>query len=216
MQVGERAGEVVDRGEDEMLCGAGRRLDRGRAQWRRTTRRIDDAVHAACLCAAQQRAEVLRILERIEHEHERCLVALAGAGEDRVDVTGRPRPRDECDALVAVEARERRQRAALDLDNRDAQRRGMDRERVEGRAPLRHDQQSERIAARGERLLDGPAARDELLPFAEQCVSIDDVARAADARRTRAARCTDDCASNGGRRGRSPYGRSVRRSSRRA
>ena len=92
-----------------MLHGAGRGLDGGRADGRRATRREEHAVHAARLGAAQQRAHVLRVLERVEHQHERCFAALAGAGHHVVE--GRPPARlhDERDALVAVETRQRRQ-----------------------------------------------------------------------------------------------------------
>ena len=95
-----------------------------------------------------------------------------GVGKDRVDVGLRPRPGDERHALVTVEAGQRGQRAALDLDNGDAQGRGVDRERVEGRAPLRDDQQADRLAPRGEGLLDRAAAADQLLDLAEQLARV--------------------------------------------
>src|SRR5690348_4160613 len=95
-----------------------------------------------------------------------------GAREDCVDVCGRPRLGDERHALVTVKAGERCERPAFDLDNRDAQRRGMNRERVKRRAPLRYDQEPESVAARGERLLNRSAAGDELLPFPDQRVSL--------------------------------------------
>ena len=77
----------------------------------------------------------------------------------RVDVCLGARLDHERDALVAVEPSERGERAALDLDHRDAQRRGVDRERVEGRAALGHDQQAERFTTCRECLLDRDACR---------------------------------------------------------
>jgi hypothetical protein len=49
----------------------------------------------------------------------------------------------------------------------------VNRQRVEGRPPLRHEQQPERFAPRGKRFFDWPAAGDELLPFADQGIPID-------------------------------------------
>ena len=89
MQVDQRACQVVDRGQDrcsvapaEALIAAGPMAPRdGSDRSRRARRRLG---------AAQQRPEVLRILERVEHEDERRLAALAGAGEDLVEAGRRP------------------------------------------------------------------------------------------------------------------------------
>ena len=101
-------------------------------------------------------------------EHERRLAALDRAGEDVVERRPAARLDDERDALVAVEAGERRQRAALDLDDRDPQARRVEHDLLERLPPLRHDQQPDRRPAGDERLLDRPAAGDELLVLAEQ------------------------------------------------
>ena len=85
--------------------------------------------------------DVLRVLERVEHEDERRLAAFGGPGEDVVEASRTARLDDERDALVAVEAGERRQRPALDLDDRDAQARGVEDELLERVAALRDDQQ---------------------------------------------------------------------------
>ena len=121
VQIGERAGQVVDRAEQQVLDGAGRRLDRGRGERRLAAGREDHAVDAGRLGAPQERADVLGILERVEDEDERRLGALDGPGEDVVERREPARLDDEGDALVAVEAGQRRERAALDLDDRDAQ-----------------------------------------------------------------------------------------------
>ena len=91
--------------EQQVLDGAGRGLDRGRRERRLATGREDDAVDAGRLGAAQQRAHVLRVLERVEDQHERRLAALRGPGEDVVERRELARLDDERDALVAVEAR---------------------------------------------------------------------------------------------------------------
>ena len=120
------------------------------------------------LGAAQQRADVLWILERIEDEDERRLVALGRAGEDVVEGGEAARFDDEGDALVTVEPGQRRQRSALDLDDRDAQPRGMQDELLEGMATLGDDQQAVRDPPGGEDLLDRATAGHELLVGREQ------------------------------------------------
>ena len=76
-------GQVVDGAQEQVLDGARRGLDRGRAQRRLAVGREDDAVDAGRLGAPQERADVLGILERVEDEDERRLAALDGPGEDR-------------------------------------------------------------------------------------------------------------------------------------
>ena len=74
---------------------------------------------------------------------------------------------DQRHTLVAVEPGERRQRAALDLHDRDAQGRGMQHQLVERRASLRHHQQTAARPSSGEGLLHGPTTRHELLVIAD-------------------------------------------------
>ena len=114
--------------------------------------------------AAQQRAEVLGILERVEGQDERRLGALDRAGEDRRRGSRSGAALDDQrDTLVAVEAGQRGQRPALDLDDRDPQGGRVEDELLECLAALRDDQQAAGRAAGRERLLDRPAAGDELL-----------------------------------------------------
>ena len=75
---------------------------------------------------------------------------------------------DEPDALVAVEAGQRGQRPALELDDRDAQARGMEDQSLERLASLRHDEQAAGLAPRGERLLHGSPSGDQLLVLADE------------------------------------------------
>ena len=82
VEVGQGAGQVVDRGQEEMLDSAGRRLDRGRAEWRLALGREDHAVGPGRLGAAQEGADVLGILERVEDEDERRLAPLDRPGQD--------------------------------------------------------------------------------------------------------------------------------------
>jgi hypothetical protein len=72
------------------------------------------------LGAAQQRPDVLRVLERIEDEDERRLVALLRPGQDVAERGEHARFDDEGHALVAIEPGDRRQCPAFDLDDRDA------------------------------------------------------------------------------------------------
>ena len=69
---------------------------------------------------------------------------------------------------MAVEAGDRGQRAALDLHDRDAQRRGVQDQRIEGGAPGGHDEQPPRLATCRERLFDRAAPGDELVAVAQQ------------------------------------------------
>ena len=66
---------------------------------------------------------------------------------------------DERHALVAIEAGERRERAAFELDDREPQARRVQHELLERLASLRDDQQALRRAARDERLLDRAGGR---------------------------------------------------------
>jgi hypothetical protein len=77
-------------------------------------------MHTGSLGAAEETAKVLRVLERVEHQQERRFAALAGVGENRVDVGRRAWPGDEGNALVAIEARQRGQRPTFYLDHGNA------------------------------------------------------------------------------------------------
>jgi hypothetical protein len=126
-------------------------------------RREDDAVHAGTLGAAQKRPDIVGILERVEDEDERRLATFRGPSEDVVERRVSPRFDDERDALVAVEAGECRERATLDLDDRDAQVGGVEDELLEGRTAIRDDEQAPRRTPRNECFLDGAATRNEFL-----------------------------------------------------
>ena len=125
-------------------------------------------MHAGGLRASQQGADVLRILERVEHEDERRLATLDGAGEDVVETGVRPRLDDEGDALMAVEPGHRGQRPALDLHDRDPQRGRMENESLERLAALGYDEEATGRSPGDEGLLDGAPSGDELLVVAEQ------------------------------------------------
>ena len=75
---------------------------------------------------------------------------------------------DEGDALVAVEPGQRGQRAAFDLDDRDAQAGRVQDQLLERLATLRDDEQPDRRAAGREGLLDRATAGDELLVGTKQ------------------------------------------------
>ena len=98
VQVGQRARQVVDGRQQQVLDGAGRGLDRRRGQRRLAMGREDDAVDARGLGAAQQRPDVLRVLERVEHEHERPArrARSPGRGSRRRRRTGAARRRGRC------------------------------------------------------------------------------------------------------------------------
>ena len=85
VEVRERAGQIVDGHEQEVLDRARGRLHRRRGERCLAPSREEDSVDAGGLGAAQQAAEVLRILERVEHEDERGLTPLDGAGKDFVE-----------------------------------------------------------------------------------------------------------------------------------
>ena len=167
VEVGQRAGKVVDRRQEEVLRRARGGLDGRRRERCLVLGREDDAVCTGRLGAAKERADVLRVFEGVEDEHERRLAALDRPREDVLERREPTRLDHDGDTLVAIETGERRQRAALDLDDRDAQRRGVQDDPLERLAPLRSDEQPARRTTGGERLLDRATPGDELLTLGE-------------------------------------------------
>lgn len=153
-----------------MLDGPGGRLHGGRAERRLAVRREDHAMHAGGFRASQQRPDVLGILEGIEGEYERRLRPLDAPGEDLVEGSEPARTDHKGDPLVTVESGHGCKRAALNLDDRNSQARGMQDETLERLASLGDDQQPNCGSPRDECLLDRAAAGDELLAVAEQVV----------------------------------------------
>ncbi len=145
-----------------LRCARGR-LDRGRAERRLAARREQHAVDAGRLRAAQQRPEVLGILERVEREDERRGVVTDRMGEDLVRGRETPGLHHQRHALVPVEPGGRRQGPALDLDDRDPQGGRVEHEPLERIAALGRHEQATRGAARDEGLLHGAPAGHELL-----------------------------------------------------
>ena len=125
-------------------------------------------MHARRLGGPEQRPHVLRILERVQHEHERRLAALVRECEDIVGRGPAARGDHERDPLVPVEPGDRGERTAFDLDDGDAQAGGVEDELLERHPALRHDEQAPSLPAGDECLLDGAAARDELLTLPER------------------------------------------------
>ncbi len=163
VQVGERAREVVHRAEQEVLDGACRRLDCRWGERRLPVCREQHPVHARRFGAAQEGADVLWVLERIEGEHERRLATFRGPREDLVERREPAWGDDERDALMSVESGERGQRAALDLDDRDAEVRRVEHQLLERLAALRHDEEAMRLPTGHERLLDRSPPGDQFL-----------------------------------------------------
>jgi len=130
--------------------------------------RVDHSMDAGRLGSAQKRTEVLGILEGIEDQHERRLLALDCPSQDVVEAGELAAVGDQSNPLVAVEARERGQRPTLDLHDRDAQVGRVQDELLESLPPLRDDEQANRRAARYECLFDRAAARDQLFVLTEQ------------------------------------------------
>ena len=162
VQVGERCWQVVHRTEQQMLDGPGRGLDGRWTERRLAMCREQDAVDTGGLGAAQERSNIVRIFQGIEDQDERRLSTL---GRTSQDVVGRRKLaglHDEGDPLVAVEASERRERAALDFDDGDPQVRRMQHELFQGLPSLRHDQHADRWPSSHEGFLDRAATCDEL------------------------------------------------------
>jgi hypothetical protein len=125
-------------------------------------------VDPGTLGTPEQGTHVVRILEGVQHEDERWLTTLGGPGKDVVERREPTGLHDERDALVAVEPGERGERAALDLDDRDAQVRRMQDQLFERGATLRDDEQADGGPAGDERLLDRATSGDQLLTLAER------------------------------------------------
>jgi hypothetical protein len=168
VQIGETGREVVDRREEQVLHRPRRRLDGRRRERRLTVRRKEHAMDARGFGAAEERADVLGIFERIEHEDEWRLLPARREREDVIHRRIPPRADDERDPLVAVEPRERRERPAFDFDDRDPEARGVQDEPLKRFPPRRHDEQAMGGPSRNERLLDRAASRDQLLVGTEQ------------------------------------------------
>ena len=119
MEIGQRTGEVVDGAQEQVLDSSRGCLDRGGCQRRLPMCGKEHAVDARSLGAAKERANVLGVLERIEREHEGRLTSLDRPREHVIECCVAARGRHHGDALVAVEAGQRGEGAALDLDDRN-------------------------------------------------------------------------------------------------
>ena len=106
---------------------------------------------SCCLRTPKERPEILRILERIEDEHERRLV----------DACEPARLDDDRHALVTVESGDGRERPAFDFDDGDAQPGCVQDELLECVATVRHDEEAVGRATRSEDLLDRATAGDQ-------------------------------------------------------
>ena len=168
VQFSERFGEVVHLHDRHVLARARGRLDGDGAEWRSPARWDDDAVDAGRLGAAEECAEVARVLDGVQDEHERGFAALDRAGEDIIERRPASRRDHERDTLMAVETGDRRQCPALDLDDRYTRARGMGNERLERSAPLRDDEKPASLASRRESLFDGAPPGDELVIAADE------------------------------------------------
>ena len=167
VEVAQRPRQVVDGGQQQVLDRPLGGLDRRRAKGRLPMRGEDDPMDTGRLGAPQETADVVRILERVQDEDERGLVALHGAREDVLEAGEASRLDDEGDALVAVEPGEGGQRPAFHLDDRDAQVGRVEDELLERLPSLGHDQQADGRAAGDERFLDGASTGDQLLALAQ-------------------------------------------------
>jgi hypothetical protein len=163
MEIGQRTGEVVDGAQEQVLDSSRGCLDRGGCQRRLPMCGKQHTVDTRSLGAAKERANVLGILERIEREHQGCLTALDRPREHVIECCVAAWGRHHGDALVAVEAGERGEGAALDLDDRNPQVRCMQDQPLQRLAPLRDDDQAFCLATRDECFLDGSPTRDDLL-----------------------------------------------------
>ena len=168
MEIGQRFGQVVHRDEEEMLHRPRGGFDRRRGQGGLSMRRIDDTVNTGGLGGAQEGTEVLRVFERIEYQHEGRLMPFDRPGQDVVQAGELPSIRNEGYSLMAVEAGERGQRPAFDLDDRDSQIGGVQDQLLECLTALRNHQQPMGLAAGDECLLDGVPACHQFLVLIQQ------------------------------------------------
>ena len=117
----ERPRDVDDVGDPHVRHGAGRRL-RGRAvEPRRVARLTDDAVSARRIDRAQDRADIVGILDLIEHDEER---RAARPGDQILDAERRLIAHVGDDALVAAAVRESIQLIDIRAAHRNALRGG--------------------------------------------------------------------------------------------
>jgi hypothetical protein len=168
VKVDEPAAKIVERNQQQVLHGACRRLDRRGADRRRAAFGKEDSVDASRVRSAQQRADVLWILERVEDEHERDFPAFLRAAKDIIEGGPAARLDHQRHALMAVEPADRCQRPALDLHHGNAERSGVQYELLQGGTTLRHHEQSLRGTMCCERLSHGSASGHQLLVVREQ------------------------------------------------
>jgi hypothetical protein len=168
VEVGQGRREVVHWRQQQVLDGSRRGLDGGRRERRLAMGRVDDALGPGCLGGAQEGAEVLGILERIEDQHEGRLAALDRPGEDVVQAGELAAVGHESDTLMTVETGQGGQGPALDLNDRNPKVRGVEDELLQSLPPLGHHEQPDRLATRQEGLLDGMPAGHDLLVLADQ------------------------------------------------
>ena len=120
------------------------------------------------LGTAQERADVMGVLQGIKDQDVRWLATLGCPREDVVQARELTRFDDECHALVAIEAGEGRERATLDLDDRDPQVRGVEHELLERGPSLGDHEESDRRPPRDKGFLDWAPTSYELLVGAER------------------------------------------------
>ena len=110
----------------------------------------------------------MRVLERIEDEDKGRLASLQRADKHVVERRELAWFDDERDALVAIEAGQRRQRSPFDLDDGNAQARRVQDQLLQRTATLWHNQETKRRPLGREGFLDRAASGDQLLAGPEQ------------------------------------------------
>jgi hypothetical protein len=89
-------------------------------------------------------------------------------GHDVVQAGELPAVGDQGDPLVTIEAGQRGQRPAFDLDDRDPEIGGVQNQLLEGLTALRDHEKPMRLTVGNERLLDGVPAGNQFLVLSEQ------------------------------------------------
>ncbi len=159
--------QVVHRRQQEVLHGPRRGFHRGRRERRLAARWEQCPMDPRCLGAPKQGADILGILERIEREHQRRLATLLRQRKDVVERRPPTGTHNERHALVAIEPCDRRQRATLDLDDRDPQAGCMQDQLLQREPALRDDQEPDCLPPGDERLLNRTSPGDKLLALGQ-------------------------------------------------
>src|SRR5258705_1779245 len=159
----DRLSQVRDVGDHQVLARAGAGLRDGRCEPDGAVPWNDDAGHAGALRGAEQRAEGLRVLQRVDHQDERGLGHRIEMKQQLIEIDRCLALNDRHDALMVLDRREPLHLELVDVAHEDSALLRFGEELVHGagsRAALVRDHESFDDATGAHRLEDGVRSRE--------------------------------------------------------